>query len=318
MTQSRFACLCSLALFGAAATLLAQEPTAVPTSYGEASKVDEPVLRVPFLEKPPSIDGILSPGEWDDASALSGFWYDWGFGTFKFMAPPQTQLQIYMGYDNDNLYILHTSPIYPVDSWMKARGRFSDTLMHPLYGMLFDDHAELEIRPVEYMARGFKLGLLRWDVNPIGTVCDWYWSLDGGGDYKYTSGAKIKSQFDGKRWVIEYMIPLKSLRYGLYGGAEEDGRPIVDIPPKDGTVYRAWFARGIGGQGAFFNGFDAHGWNVTKMKLVFDRKAPVFQINELGPLMDGILDVQMTVKNHNSRSETVRLGFHMEIGRAHV
>jgi hypothetical protein len=314
MTQPRFVFLCGLALLGAAASLPAQDSAKAPPSYGEASQVDEPILRVPFLNKAPAIDGIVSPGEWDDASALSGFWYDWGFGTFKFMAPPQTQLQIYMGYDRENLYILHSSPIYPANSWLRARGRFSDSLMHPLYGMLADDHAELELRPVEDMTRGFKLGLLRWDVNPIGTICDWYWSLDGGSDYKYTSGATIRSQADGTRWVIEYAIPLKSLRYGHYDGTDENGRPIVELPPREGTVYRAWFARGIGGNGAFFNGFDAHQWNVTKLKLVFDEKAPAFQINEIGPLMDGILDVQMTVKNHNTRSETVRLGFHIESG----
>jgi hypothetical protein len=314
MKRNAVCFLSVLVLFGTAAALLAQEPAAVPTSYGAASKVDEPILRVPFLDKPPVIDGVMSPGEWDDASALSGFWYDWGFGNFKFMAPPQTQLQIYMGYDKENLYILHSSPIYPVDSWLKARGRFPDSLMHPLYGMLWDDHAELEIRPIEDMARGFKLGLLRWDVNPIGTMCDWYWSVDGGSDYKYTSGARIRSQTDGKRWIIEYAIPLKSLLYGQYGGKEEDGRPIVEIPPRDGTVYRAWFSRGIGGNGPLFNACDAHGWNVTKMKLVFDRYAPVIQINDIGPLMDGILDAQLTVKNHNTRSETVRLGVHIESG----
>ncbi|MEI8354317.1 MAG: glycoside hydrolase domain-containing protein, partial [Lentisphaerota bacterium] len=35
---------------------------------------------------------------------------------------------------------------------------------------------------------------------------------------------------------------------------------------------------------------------------------------EIGPLMDSVLNMQMTVKNHNTRSETVRLGFHIEAG----
>ena len=84
-------------LFGTAVSLSAQETEAVPTSSGAASQVDTPILRVPFLTKPPMIDGIMSPGEWDDASALSGFWYDHGFGDFRHMAPPQTQLQVYIG-----------------------------------------------------------------------------------------------------------------------------------------------------------------------------------------------------------------------------
>jgi len=299
-------------LFGTVAALMAQEPVQVPRSYGEASKVDTPILRVPFLTTPPTIDGVMSPGEWDDASALSGFWYDWGFGSFRFMAPPQTQLQLYAGYDHENLYFCFTSPIYPLDSWLKARGRFPDTLMHPLYGMLWDDHTELELRPIEDLTRGFQLGLLRWDVNPIGTITDWYWSKEGGSDYKWTSNAKIRTVADGKRWVIEYAIPLNSLRYGQYDANDADGRPLVAIPPRDGSAYRAWFARGLGGHDELFNAFDAHGWNTTKMMLVFDPQAPTFQINDIGPLMDGILDVQMTVKNHNTRSETVRLGFHVE------
>jgi hypothetical protein len=301
-----------LSVCAAAALLRAQEPSAIPTSFGEARTVDTPILRVPFLSTPPNIDGILSSGEWDDASALSGFWYDMDFGVFEFMAPPQTQLQLYTGYDKENIYFCFTSPIYPVDSWLKARGRFPDTLMHPLYGMLFDDHTELELRPVADLTKGYQLGLLRWDVNPIGTITDWYWSTEGGSDYKYNSNAKIRTVADGKRWVIEYAIPLKSLRYGKYDANDANGRPLVAIPPRDGDAFRVWFARGIGGNGPLFNAFDAHGWNTTKTMLVFDSQSPTFQINEMGPLMDGILDMEMTVKNHNTRSETVQLGFHIE------
>jgi hypothetical protein len=299
-------------LFGTAVSVQAQEPEAVPTSSGPAGKVDTPILRVPLLKTPPTIDGIMSPGEWDDASALSGFWYDHGFGDFRNMAPPQTQLQVYSGYDKEYLYFCWSSPIYPVDSWLRARGRYPDTLMHPLYGMLFDDHTELEIRPIEDLTEGFKIGLLRWDVNPIGTVTDWHWSTQVGEDMRYSPRAEIKTVADGRRWVIEYKIPLKSLRYAGYDAKDEGGRPLVTIPPTDGSAFRVWFARGIGGQGAFFNAFDAHGWNTTKMKLVFDSQSPIFQINEMGPLMDSVLNMQMTVKNHNSRSETVRLGFHIE------
>jgi len=299
-------------LFGMAVSLPAQEPEEVPKSYGEASKVDTPILRVPLLAKPPTIDGIMSPGEWDDAAALSGFWYDFGFGTFRHMAPPQTQLQVYSGYDKEFLYFCWSSPIYPVDSWLRARGRFPDTLMHPLYGMLFDDHTELEIRPLEDLAEGFSRGLLRWDVNPIGTITDWHWSPQTGDDMRYNPRAEIRTVADGRRWVIEYKIPLKSLRHAGYDAKDENGRPRVAIPSPDGSAFRVWFARGIGGHSTFFNAFDAHGWNTTKMKLVFDSKSPVFQINEIGPLMDSVLNMQMTVKNHNTRSETVRLGFHIE------
>ena len=97
MKRHAMGLLALMVLFGTAVSLPAQEPEEAPTSYGAAGKVDTPILRVPFLTKPPEIDGIMSPGEWDDASALSGFWHDHGFGNFRNMAPPQTQLQVYIG-----------------------------------------------------------------------------------------------------------------------------------------------------------------------------------------------------------------------------
>ena len=151
-----------------------------PTSYGEAARVDTPILRIPMTRKPPTIDGTMAEGEWEDASAISGFWYDYGHNDFRFLAPVQTQLQVYGAYDTENLYVCYTSPVYPENSWLKARGRFPDVLSHPQYGTLWDDHHELEIRPYHDIAKGFQLGLFRWDINPIGTVCDWYWSQQAG------------------------------------------------------------------------------------------------------------------------------------------
>jgi hypothetical protein len=290
----------------------AQEAVEVPKSYDEASKVDTPILRVPLMAKPPTIDGVMSPGEWDDASALSAFRYDIDNGIFTCLAPHQTQVKLYVGYDHEFLYFCKMSPVYPEGSWLKARGRFQDTLQHPLYGMLNDDHTELEIRPVEDLKLGQKLGLLRWDVNPIGTICDWLYSTAGGSDFKYTSRAEIRSVADDKAWVIEYKIPLTALRYAGYDGKDEIGRPLVQIPPADGTTYRFYCARGIGGNGAFFNNFDDSDWETMQSKFIFDSKSPVIQINDMGRIMDNQIDVQVTLKNHNTRSETVRLGFHVE------
>ena len=283
-----------------------------PVSYGEAARVDTPVLRISRMAKPPVIDGVMSPGEWEDCSALSGFWYDYAQADFRFLAAIQTQLQVSMAYDDENLYVAFSSPVYPKNSWLKARGRFPDVLGHPLYGTLWDDHHEFELRPFNDMVKGFQLGLLRLDVNPIGTLVDWYWSITGGEDMTWQSGARIGSQTDGNRWVVEISLPFAAMRYGNYAGVDAQGQSLVKIPPPDGTIYRSWLVRGIGGNGGFFNAFDNHIWNTTKTQIIFDSKAPSFQINELGPIMEDIIDLRLTVKNHNSRSETVQLGFFVE------
>ncbi len=292
--------------------LVPEAPAAESPRSSDAAMVDTPVLRIPMTSKPPTIDGAMAEGEWEDAAALSGFWYDYSQADFRFLAPVQTQLQVYAMYDKDNLYIAFTSPVYPEASWLKAQGRFPDVLEHPLYGALWDDHTELELRPYHDAARGFRLGLLRWDVNPIDTIVDWYWSQQGGYDMAWKSNAKVRSTVTAKRWVIEYAIPFECMLTGNYKGKEADGTPLVTIPPTDGTIYRAWFVRGIGGNGSFFNAFDNHIWNTTKTQLVFDSKAVSFQVNELGPIMDDQVDVQLTVKNHNTQSETVKLGFFVE------
>jgi len=303
------------ALWAAAVLAIAAEGAFAaesPKSYGAAARVDTPILRIPFATKKPKIDGVIEQGEWEDASALSGFWYDFTTANFRFLAPIQTQLQVYAAFDNENLYLAYSSPVYPEGSWLRARGRFPDVLSHPLYGVLWDDHVEIEFRPYHDAARGFRLGLLRWDVNPINTVVDWNWTQQYGHEMKWQSRAKVICASDARRWTIEIAAPLKELVTHGYAGKDKQGSPLVVLPPPDGTAYRCWFVRGIGGNGRFFNCFDAHIWNTTKTKMIFDRKAVGFQINELGPIMEDVIDLHLTVKNHNQRSETVQLGFFVE------
>ncbi len=308
-------CLFAAALFALAAAFLPAVPAHAadtPTSSGEVSTLDEPVFRIPRTATPPTIDGKMTDKEWEDASALTGFWYDYYLNHFYYLAPHQTNLQVYACYDAENVYFAYTSPVYPEDSWLRALGRYPDVVSHPQYGNLWDDHVELEIRPYPENARGFELGLFKWIINPIGTLSDQCWSITEGDGFKYQSQAKVASHTDGKRWIVEIAIPLESLRFGNYAGTDDKGAPIVMLPPPDGTAWRVWFTRAIGGNGNFFNACDAHMWNVTKMKMILDAQAPSFQVNELGPIMDDILDVEITVKNHNTRSETVRVGFFVE------
>ncbi|HUU57997.1 MAG TPA: hypothetical protein VMZ50_00525, partial [Phycisphaerae bacterium] len=302
----------SLALVGVLLIPVAAPAADSPSSIGEASRVDTPILRVPFTRKPPRIDGVMDDGEWEDASALSAFWYDWAQARFFFLAPIQTQLQVFAAYDRENLYIAYTSPVYPENSWLKARGRFPDLIGHPRYGLQWDDHVELELRPYHDLVKAFRMGLFKWFINPIGTATDQCWSPGTGGGLKWQARAKITSQVTPKQWTLEIAVPLKSMAYGLYAGTEADGKPIVQLPPPDGTAYRSWFTRAIGGNGPFFNAFDNHWWNTTKTKLILDSRAPSFQVNELGPIMDDVIDLTFTVKNHNTRSETIRIGFFAE------
>ncbi|MDP7132975.1 MAG: hypothetical protein QF437_20940, partial [Planctomycetota bacterium] len=78
-----------IASFGLTQFVSARE---APASYGGAARVDTPVIRIPMMKKAPDIDGVLAPAEWEDASALTGFWYDFANADFRYLAPAQTQL----------------------------------------------------------------------------------------------------------------------------------------------------------------------------------------------------------------------------------
>ncbi len=283
-----------------------------PTSYGPVARIDTPILRIPLTKTPPTIDGVMDEGEWEDSAALSGFWYDFAMAHFVFMAPMQTQLQVYAAYDKEHLYIAYSSPVFPENSWLRSRGRFPDVTHHPQYGLIWDDHVELELRPYEELNDAFRLGLFKWFINPFDTSADLYWSINHGEQREWQSKAVVRNGVTGDRWTLEIAIPLESMVYGNYAGEDENGKPLVTLPPADGTAYRCWFTRGIGGNGAFYNAFDKHVWNTTKTKLIFDSASPVIQINEMGPIMEDIINLQVTLKNHNTRSETVQLGFFVE------
>ncbi len=49
---------------GSTGSLCAAE---TPSSYGAPAKVDTPILRVPLMKTPPTIDGVMRKGEWDDS-----------------------------------------------------------------------------------------------------------------------------------------------------------------------------------------------------------------------------------------------------------
>jgi len=287
---------------------LAQES---PTSDGPISILDTPIFRIPRMRRTPTIDGVMAAGEWQDASALSSFWYRDDTSRFLHLAPIQTQLQVYAGFDAEHLYFAYRSPVYPERSWLRARGRFPDVYNHPQYGLLRDDHVELELRPWHDARAGYKLGMFKWIANPIAVFSDQYWTVQTGQGRKWQSKAAVRSAVTDKLWTIEFKIPLKEMKVGNYAG-KRDGREMVKIPPSDGTAFRCWFARAVNTGRRFFNAFDAHVWNTTKTKLIFDATTVACQINELGAILEDVIDVQVTLKNHSPRSQTVRLGFFVE------
>ena len=288
-----------------------------PTSFGPVATVEESILRIPKVTKPPTIDGVFEAGEWEASTAFCCFWYPQVELSIDpaFLAGKQVRPRLHVGYDDANLYFAFVSPVYPESTWFRARGRFHDVWMHPLYGILDDDHYELELRPFADHRVGFTMGLFKFIVNPLGSYSDQFWSQQAGEGLSWEAaqyGAKVVSNVGKTEWVVEYLIPYKALLQGRYAEKTPAGEPVVKLPPPDGTVYRCWFTRGIGGGGTFWQMFDHHIWNTTKTMLVFDSQAPHFQLLDLGPLLEDMIDVRLAVRNPGAKSQSVRIGFFVE------
>ncbi len=281
-----------------------------PASSGPASQVTTSLFRIPMTATPPTIDGKMTEGEWENSSALTGFWYAIS-GQYYFMAPFQTQLQVYACYDKDNLYYAFSSPVYPAGSWLRARGRFPDVIEHPLYGIYRDDYCGWGLQPYSDIVKSHRMGGFYCWINPINVIGD----VGTGAGHKWQSGALTRAGVTDSRWVQEVAIPLKSLKFGPYDGNDAEGKPITPLPPPAGTQWMFSFRRCSGewGNGGFKNEFSD-----TSSKLIFDPHAVSCQVNELGPIMEDILDVTITLKNHSDQSQTVRLGFFVESAEGSV
>ena len=286
-----------------------------PTASGPASQVVVSQLRVPRASEPPVIDGVMSPGEWEDSSALSAFWYAIS-GQFYFMAPHETQLQVYVCYDRENLYLAFTSPVYPQGSWLRSRGRFPDIIEHPLYGIYRDDYCGFGLRPYHDNVKSHRMGGYFFWINPISMIGD----VGPRVGREWQSKAVTKEKVTKDRWVQEVAMPLASVKFGPYEGQTEEGVDLVQVPPPNGTewifsLYRCageWapMARSESGRLAYQSFKNT--FSDTASKFIFDSNAVSVQVNELGPIMEDIIDVRVTLKNHDTRSHTVQLGFFVE------
>ena len=286
-----------------------------PTSSGPASQVTLSQLRIPMTATPPVIDGKMEAEEWEDSSALTAFWYAIS-GQFYYMAPHQTQLQVYACYDKENLYLAFTSPVYPQGSWLRSRGRFPDIIEHPLYGIYRDDYYGYGLRPYHDNVKSYRMGgFFSW-INPISVIGD----VGPGVGREWQSEATTKESVTKDRWVQELAMPLKSIKFGPYKGKDAQGNDLVELPPPDGTewifsLYRcagewASMSRTPSGRQAY-NSFK-NTFSDTASKFIFDSNAVSVQVQELGPIMEDIVDVKVALKNHDSRSHTVQLGFFVE------
>ena len=87
---------------------------------------DIPKLRVPKLVKPPTIDGVLLPGEWQGTAGISALVSACPVGgSTPTIAAPIQQVYFYIGYDDKYLYLAMHSP-HKEGTYPQARCKSDD------------------------------------------------------------------------------------------------------------------------------------------------------------------------------------------------
>jgi|694.fasta_scaffold22292_4 hypothetical protein len=285
-SKSRMAII-AVAVATVAGLALSPLRAADTAKQGTGDSIDpRPYLKVPALSTTPALDGALVPGEWDGAARITGF----GNYNQNALVPEKLQPSWRIAFDDENLYLVSTWPLYPEGS-IKARNKRGDEGgSNPIAasfpdGLLGDDHVEIEISPWPDPNMALTKHFYKWMVNPYGAVVDQRREHAVGWDgFEWESASKVGCKIKDSVWTMEMAIPWSSL------GFKE--------PPKDGTALTLQLVNASDSEQSYL-GWVPTGWlSFTGFATVaLDRKAPAIQVEKFGELMDGKIALAGAVSN---------------------
>jgi len=244
-------------------------------------------LHVPKMAVPPVIDGVIGEHEWDGAAAVTGM--ATYLGT---VVPSFQQVTLYLGYDEQNLYLRMYSP-KPTDMVLQAACKEPDNEGW----MIFEDHVEIQIsnHGRENVFRS-GVGFYKICANPLDNLSDlWYFCPTAGSEKTWTSGTKVKSGVHDDRWDMEMAIPLKAI---LPEGAKPDGASFI-----------VQFVRADTCGGVYYVGWAAGDWQSWPKfpEITLDPQTPAIQFTKVGDLQEGNLDAAVRVNGKAGQAVKVKV-----------
>ncbi len=154
-----------------------------------------PLLRIVPMAKAPTIDGVLSPGEWDGAAATNSFHV---LGSHNV---PLTTQTAWVGYDSQNLY-LAVSVALP-------KGQEPVAMQCERDGAIWQDEGvELFIDPMHDNKTSYQFA-----CNAVGSICD---TKDK--DPSWNGEWTAKTSTSNGYWYLEMAIPLKTVGLNQING----------------------------------------------------------------------------------------------------
>ena len=264
-----------------------QPETTVGTSAETGEELDlRPLLTLPFLAEPPSIDGQMAEGEWDSAAAVTGF------SELNARTVSTRQTTVFTGFDDEHLYVAfrcpHEGKVQPLPPGRDQRGNHTS------------EAVEVWLLPPDSQWYQFYLAMggaitdqsqkehLSW--NP-----EWR-HKDTVHDIPEEIGGILS--FRWKLWTVEMAIPFREL------GVKA---------PADAETWRVNFTRDYGApSGGKRSSSDWTTWSPMRGRFdavkqfgsaTFARTAPAVQWLQIGDLVSGDLSLDAQL---GPARETVR------------
>lgn len=158
-------------------------------------------VRVPRVSNPPRIEDFQSMAPTGAATQLAKV-TDFIQQTPSDGQPATQRTDVYLGYDNANLYVVwvcwHTDP-HAIRAHMTRR----EAVTPP-----DDDFVELTLDTFHDQRHGFL-----FDANPRGIQADALWSEDSGADYSYDTVWDTHGKVTAKGYLVLMSIPFRSIRF---------------------------------------------------------------------------------------------------------
>jgi len=147
-------------------------------------------------KKPPVIDGIFSPGEWDGAFKMTDF------KTFQpdYGKEPSQKTEGFFLYDADNLY-------FGFRCYDKDPSKIKSSLCKR-DAMFSDDFAAIIVDTYNTMQNGYC-----FLVNPLGIQGDGMMDINGNVSDEQDFVWYSKGGIDEQGYVVEFRVPLQSIRF---------------------------------------------------------------------------------------------------------
>ena len=253
---------------------------------GASHAAERPSLRLGSTPTPPTIDGVISPGEWARAFQGTGFLR---YGRVRTM--DAVAVTYWFTYDKENLYFAIRQATPPSG---RIRGRKRVTEQMP------DERTEILIDPNPASADQTRFHFMG---NAYGSVCDLGHNDRIGGFVPFAGDWRLANKVANGWWVQEMSTPADALgkarikpgaTWGIFWGSM-----------RDGPHYFGWPLA------AFLN-------RLRYLQVTFDDDAPLVHVTGLGAWEQGTIAPALTLTNTTGRAITMQVAFVLSDDKAEL